>query len=201
MTDGRGDFRAYLLAAATGVLERFREELRPEIYALSFRIWRVDDDDRRPYVAIGYNTESRYEAERRPEDPGEARCNYACRLLGGFEMLGNCPEDPAGGALYAEEVRRLGLWFDGDGDAAELDATREPLRLHFADACVRPARDLHDGGLIGRVLGRPLPVWVFDMYCPGWEIEATQAANPPELVEEFLAWQRAAEEAQPLGAG
>jgi hypothetical protein len=33
---------------------------------------------------------------------------------------------------------------------------------------------------------------VFDMDCPGWEVEATEAANPPELVADFLAWQRAA---------
>jgi hypothetical protein len=193
-TDGQGDFRAYLLEAATEVLERFPQELRPEIYALSFRIWRVDDDNRRPYVAIGYNTEIQYEAERRPDDPGEARWNYACWLLDGFETLGNCPEDPVGGALYVEEVRRLGIWFDGDGDAPELDAARELLGLHFADVCVQLARDLHDGGRIEKVLGRPLPVVVFDMYCPGWEVEATEAANPPELIEEFLAWQRAAEE-------
>ncbi|MEU6192919.1 hypothetical protein [Streptomyces sp. NPDC047061] len=76
---------------------------------------RVDDDGRGPYVAIDDNTESRYEAERRPEDP-------------------------VGGALCAEVVRRLGLWFDGDGDAAELDAGRELLGRHFGDTCVRPTR-------------------------------------------------------------
>ncbi|RPE41593.1 hypothetical protein EDD90_4683 [Streptomyces sp. Ag109_O5-1] len=194
VTDGREDFRAHLLEAATGVLERFPQELRSEIYALSFRIWRVDDDYRRPYVAIGYNTETQYEAERSPEDPGEARWNYACWLLDGFEMLGNCPEDPVGGTLYTEEVRRLGLWFDGDGDDAELDTRTDLLVLHFADACIQLARDLHTGGRIERVLGRPLPVVVFDMYRPGWEVEATEAANPPGPIEEFLAWQRAAEE-------
>ncbi|MFG3018009.1 hypothetical protein ACGFZQ_05555 [Streptomyces sp. NPDC048254] len=194
MTDGPEDFRAHLLEAATRVLERFPRELRPEIYALSFRIWRVEHDDRRPYVAIGYNTESQYEAERNPADPREARWNYACWLLDGFEMLGNCPEDPVGGALYAEEVRRLGLWFDGDGSDAELDAKHDLLGLHFADACIRLAQDLHAGGRIEKVLGRPLPVVVFDVYWPGWEVEATEAANPHELIEEFLAWQRAAEE-------
>ncbi|MEU9447207.1 hypothetical protein [Streptomyces sp. NPDC048277] len=196
VTDVRGDFRAHLLEAATGVLERFPLELRPQIYALSFHIWRVDDDYRRPYVAIGYNTETQYEAERRLADPGEARWNYACWLLDGFETLGNCPEDPVGGALYAEETGRLGLRFDGDGDDAELDARTDLLMLHFADACIQLARDLHAGDRIEKVLGRPLPVVVFDMYCPGWEVEATEAANPPGLIEEFLAWQRAAEEVE-----
>jgi hypothetical protein len=143
VTDGQGDFRAHPVEAATGVLERFPQELRPGIHALPFRTWHVDDDCPRPYVAIGCNAESQYEAERRPADPGEARWNHMCRLLDGFEMLGNRPEDPVGGALYADEVGLLGLWFDGDGDDAELDATADLLGLHFADACIQPARDLH----------------------------------------------------------
>lgn len=68
-------------------------------------------------------------------------------------MLGNCPEDPVGGVLSTEEVRRLGLWFDGYGENAELDAGREPLGLHFADPCIRLAHDPHGGGRIEKVLG------------------------------------------------
>ncbi|MER5212481.1 hypothetical protein ABT063_18330 [Streptomyces sp. NPDC002838] len=194
-----GAFQAHLREAAVGILERFPEASRPEIYALSFNIWRIDYDDRRPYVAIGYNTETQYERERRPEDPGEARWNYACWLLDGFETLGNVPEDPSGGPLYIEEIKRLGLWYDGEdvevGADDVLDAQRDLLSLHFADACVDLARHLHDSGRIEKLFGRPLPVVVFDMDCPGWEIEATEAANPPELIEDFLTWQRAAEEA------
>ncbi|MGW3950074.1 hypothetical protein ACWEKM_03660 [Streptomyces sp. NPDC004752] len=207
----RPDFRAHLLEAATGILERFPAELRPEIYALSFRIWRIDYDSRRPYVAIGYNTESQYRRERHQNDPGEARWNYACWLLDGFETLGNVPEDPAGAPLYAEEVKRLGLWSDGDigdvpdddevckadkaceaDDADEADARRDLLRLHFADACIDLARALHATGRVEKLFGRPLPVVVFDMDCPGWEIEATEAANPPDLIEDFLEWQQTA---------
>ncbi|MFF7752861.1 hypothetical protein ACFZCP_27270 [Streptomyces sp. NPDC007971] len=195
MTDRHEDFPAHLLEAATGVLERFPEELKPEIYALSFRIWRVDDDDRRPYVAIGYNTETQYEREKRPEDPGEARWNYACWLLDGFEMLGNVPEDPAGARLYAAEVEDLGLWFEDDDSEEDQDIRRELLQEHFAGACIELARRLHADGRIEKVLGRPLPVVIFDMYCPGWELEATEAANPPALIEDFVRWQRAGWEA------
>jgi hypothetical protein len=190
VTDRRDTFAEHLARAATGVLERFPAELRPEIYALSFRIWRVDYDDRRPYVAIGYNTETRYAAERRPEDPGEARWNYACWLLDGFETLGNVPEDPMGSALHQEEARAAGLWFEDSDDEDEVDAKSDLLRSHFYDACVGLARGLHADGHIERILGRPLPVVVFGMDCPGWEVEATEAANPPELIREFLAWQR-----------
>jgi hypothetical protein len=204
VTDQRDVFRRYLRKAAPAVLARFPEELRPEIYALSFRIWRIDYDERHPYVAIGYNTETQYELEKHHGDPGEARWHYACWLLDGFEMLGNVPEDPAGAPLYVEEVKELGLWFDEDRDddegdrdddeAGEIEAKRDLLGLHFADACIDLARHLHESGEIERLFGRRLPVVVFDMDCPEWEIEATEAANPPELIEEFLAWQRAAEE-------
>ncbi|MEU6255257.1 hypothetical protein [Streptomyces sp. NPDC047043] len=195
MKDRAEKFQAHLREAAVGILERFPQELRPEIYALSFRIWQIDYDARRPYVAIGYNTESQYEREKYPEDPGEARWNCACWLLDGFEMLGNVPEDPVGGPLYEDEVRRLGLWYDGEevgvGEDDEIDAKRELLHLHFADACVDLARHLHASGRVEEMFGRPLPVVVFDMDCPGWEVEATEAANPPGLIEGFLNWQRA----------
>ncbi|MFJ9814092.1 hypothetical protein ACIRU3_02260 [Streptomyces sp. NPDC101151] len=203
MTDRRTSpsaFSAHLLEAATGILERFPGELKPEIYALSFRIWRADDDDRRPYVAIGYNTETQYEREKRHGDPGEARWNYACWLLDGFETLGNVPEDPAGARLYVAEAEDLGLWFpdggpDDDGpDDDERDTLRELLWEHFAAACVELARRLHEEGRIEKLFGRPLPVVIFDMYRPGWEVEATEAANPPGLIKGFLEWQRAAEE-------
>ncbi|WP_329338170.1 hypothetical protein OG252_22265 [Streptomyces sp. NBC_01352] len=194
------DFQTHLREAAAGILDRFPEALRSEIYALSFRIWRIDYDDRRPYVAIGYNTESQYELEKRPEDPGEARWNYACWLLDGFEMLGNIPQDPTGAELYVDEIKRLGLWYEGEdedlpltGDDDKIDAQRDLLNLHFADACIDLARHLHADGRIEKLFGRGLPVVVFDMDCPGWEIEATEAANPPELIADFLTWQRAAE--------
>ncbi|MFF9211438.1 MULTISPECIES: hypothetical protein [unclassified Streptomyces] len=206
MTAGPDRFQQHLRQAAAGVLARFPAADVPEIYALSFRIWRLDDD-RHPYVAIGYNTESQYARERRAEDPGEARWNYACWLLDGFEMLGNVPEDPAGSALFVERAKELGLWCDdGTGDPAlpeaardeqndmirdEQDATGEGLWEYFADACTGLARHLHASGLIEEILGRPLPIVVFDMDCPGWEVEATEAANPPGLITGFLDWQHA----------
>ncbi|WP_246114056.1 hypothetical protein [Streptomyces montanus] len=184
-------FQQHLRTAGAEILERFPDDLKPEIYALSFRIWRIDYDPRRPYVAIGYNTESQYRLEARGEDPGEARWNYACWLLDGFEMLGNVPEDPPGSPLYVDEVKRLGLWFDGEGDDAD-DGQYTALVEHFAATCIDLSRHLQSSGRIKEILGRPVPVVVFDMDCPGWEVEATEAANPPELVADFLAWQREA---------
>ncbi|UVT09534.1 hypothetical protein AY578_09630 [Streptomyces thermocarboxydus] len=63
--------------------------------------------------------------------------------------------------------------------------------LPLCDAVIDLARHLHADGVIERVLGRPLPVVVFDMARPGWEAHATEAANPPELIVDFKAWLQA----------
>ncbi|MFJ8182294.1 hypothetical protein [Streptomyces sp. NPDC096105] len=163
----------------------------------------MDDDDRRPYVAIGCTAESRYERERGPDDDGEARWNYASWPLEDFERPGNVPEDPVGSQEYVEEARRPGAWYDGESDLDRvLDdedvAARARLpRAHFRDAVIDLARHPRADGVIERVLGRPLPVVVFGMARPGWEVHATEAADPPALVEDFMAWLRAAGEIQP----
>lgn len=189
-------FAQHLRQAATGILECVPEHLKPETYVLAFNVWRIDSDNRHPYVDIGYNTESQYEAQLRQggSDPQEVRWNYAFWILEGFDRLGNVPEDPVGGRLYEEEVRRLGIWYDGEFDLDrvldddEFGAKSGLLRRHFHDAVVDLARHLHASGTVERIFGRPLPVVVFDMDCPGWEEQATEAANPPELIEDFLAW-------------
>jgi len=184
-------FQHHLRTTAEDVIQRFPEALKPEIYALSFSIWRIDYDPRHPYVAIGYNTETQYEQAKYPGDVGEARWNYACWLLDGFEVLGNIPEDRRGSPLYVDDVKRLGLWFDGEGDDAN-EEQYEALVDQFAATCIDLARHLHTSGTLEAILGRPLPIVVFDMDCPGWEIEATEAANPPDLITDFLAWQKSA---------
>ncbi|MDJ0464417.1 hypothetical protein [Streptomyces sp. H27-C3] len=192
-------FQNHMRDGSERILARFPEELKPEIYAVSLRIWRIDDDARRPYVAIGYNTESQFRRElgrRSNSDPGEIRWNYAFWLLDGFETLGHVPEDPVGSALYWEEVKARGLWYEGGGEEDDLpgdvqderDAKDDSLGVHFADACIDLARHLHSSGRLAEILGRPVPIVVFDMDCPGWEVEATEAANPPEVVADYLAY-------------
>ncbi|MFJ8432386.1 hypothetical protein ACIQ9P_13935 [Kitasatospora sp. NPDC094019] len=184
-------FGAHLLRASTVILERLPGPVRAEVYVLALNIWRVDADDRRPYVEIGHNTESQYR-KAADADPEEARWLYAHWILDGFDRLGNVPGDPVGGALWKAEAARLGLWYDGPFDLdRSLDdpavaARTDGLRLHFHTSVIDLARRLNESGTVERIFGRPLPVVVFDMDSPGWEEEATVAANPPELITGFL---------------
>ncbi|MFJ6572525.1 hypothetical protein ACIQNU_34460 [Streptomyces sp. NPDC091292] len=186
-------FQEHLRREARRILEGFPGAVKGEIYVVSFRVWRREQDPRYPYVAIGFNTESEVRRVLGGEssDPGTARWEYAYWLLEGFEALGHLEDDPVGSRLYVEEVRARGLWYDDDPsgdtqDEAEQEASDELLYRHFADACVELARHLHAEGSVAAALGHEVPIVLFDMDCPGWEVEATEAANPPYLVADFL---------------
>ncbi|WP_244942904.1 hypothetical protein [Streptomyces inhibens] len=191
-------FQDHMRRMGARALEAFPEALRPQIYVVSFRIWRNDSfDDRHPYLAIGYNTEDelrRVLAGQRDPDPGEARWNYACWPLDEIAgVIGHDPADPTGAALHTAEVKELGLWYeddDDDDDDDEVSVRNELLELHFDEACIDLARHLHSSGRITEILGRPVPIVLFDMYRAGYEETLTEAANPPEVVADYLAWCR-----------
>ncbi|TGB10321.1 hypothetical protein E2651_14870 [Streptomyces sp. MZ04] len=179
------------------------EEVAPDIYAVTFRIDSVDQDPRFPYLAIGYNTETevaRQLSEPRPPEAWDARWNYAYFPPSGLEgvrITGHDPQhDPVGAELHRHEAVTQGLWYEDDD--AEEDGPREQEREHereerderlaeeFHQLCVDVARELHAEGHLVRALGRPLPVILYDMFDPEEMFALTRAANPPELVAEFL---------------
>lgn len=184
------DFCGHVRRGAERILNSFPEALRPEIYVVSFRLWCVDQDPRYPYLAVGYNTESevRRVLEQECSYEGTARWEYPYWLLEGFERVGHVPEDPVGSALHLAESRAEGLWYDDEDSLSEneLDARDDQLVHHFDDICIDAARRLRADGHLRRVLGRSVPVVLFDMDRPGWEAEATEAGNPPDAIAEFL---------------
>lgn len=188
-------FRQHIEQVAVRALAEFPAESVPEIYAVTFRIDSVDQDPRFPYLAIGYNTETevaRLLAAPGPPEAWEARWNYAYFPPSGLEgvrIAGHDPEhDPVGAELHQREAVAEGLWYeDADGLAEqEQDERGERLDGQFRVLCVDVARRLHADGQILKVLGRPLPVILYDMFEPDEMFALTKAANPAELVAEFL---------------
>ncbi|HET6860470.1 MAG TPA: hypothetical protein VFH94_25660 [Streptomyces sp.] len=195
-------FRLHMEQAVLRALAEFPEEVTSEIYAVTFRIDSVDQDPRFPYLAIGYNTETevaRLLAEEGGAEPWDARWNYAYFPPSGLEgvrVVGHDPvHDPVGADLHRREAVADDLWYeeeDEDGPENSLgeqeqDERGEQLAERFHELCVDLARQLHaEGGLVG-VLGRSVPVILYDMFDPEEMFTLTRAANPPELVTEFLA--------------
>lgn len=190
-------FRQHMAEMAVRTLAEFPEELTAEIYAVTFRIDSVDQDPRFPYLAIGYNTETevtRVRAELSASEAWEARWSYACFPPSGLEgvrVIGHDrAHDTAGADLHRREALAEGFWYEDEDDESlseqEEDERGEALAEQFHELCVDIARQLHRDGHLVSVLGRPLPVILYDMFDPDEMFALTRAANPPELITEFL---------------
>lgn len=188
---------------AARALAEFPQELTAEIYAVTFRIDSVDQDPRFPYLAIGYNTEAdvaREFAQGGGTEPWESRWHYAYFApsgLDGIRVIGHDPaHDPVGAELHRAEAVAQDLWYEGEDEdddegedglsEQEEDERGEALAEQFHELCVDLARGLHADGRIVGVLGRPVPVILYDMFDRDAMFALTRAANPPELVTEFL---------------
>jgi hypothetical protein len=189
-------FRQHIEQVAVRTLAEFPAESVPEIYTVTFRIDSVDQDPRFPYLAIGYNTETevaRQLAASSSSEAWEVRWSYAYFPPSGLEGVrttGHDPEhDPIGAELHRREAVAQGLWYeDADGlSEQEQDERGEQLNDQFHALCVDVARQLHTDGQILKALGRPLPVILYDMFDPDEMFALTKAANPAELVADFLA--------------
>lgn len=187
-------FRQHMADMAARTLAAFPEEETSEIYAVTFRIDGVDQDARFPYLAIGYNTETevaRLLTQGAPE-PWEARWNYAYFPPSGLEgvrVIGHDPaHDPDGADAHRREAVAQGLWYeDEDGlSEEEQDERDEALAQQFHELCVDVARQLHTDGRLVAALGRAVPVILYDMFDPDEMFAMTSAANPPDLLTEFL---------------
>ncbi|MEU6554230.1 hypothetical protein ABZ915_28730 [Streptomyces sp. NPDC046915] len=155
------------------------------IYAVTFRIDSVDQDPRFPYVAVGYTTEAdAAESAKKTWDAWEARWSYAFFPKTGLEGVRVVGRDPVGAESYRREAESRGLWYEDDD---EPDDRRERLVEWFYEVCVGAARHLHDSSRIVGVLGRPVPVILYDMFDPDAMFGLTSDANPAELVTEFMA--------------
>jgi hypothetical protein len=157
------------------------------IYAVTFRVDSVDQDPRCPYVAVGYTTEAdAAEAAAQTPDAWEARWSHGYfppTALEGVRVVGL---DPPGARSFRSEARAQGLWYEDGDEPGERDVQ---LSEWFYELCVAAARHLHTTGAVARALGRPVPVVLYDMFEPDATFELTAAANPADLVADFLAGQ------------
>ncbi|MFG2541047.1 hypothetical protein ACGFOM_01360 [Streptomyces sp. NPDC048594] len=181
-------FREHVVRGVCHQVERFPAGLRPDIYVVSLRVDHVDQDPRLPYVAVGHNTrqEVRRVLTQECSHEGTATWEYAYWQLEGFARVGHVPEDRTGTALHLAEARAQGLWYDEDEQEDGNDDRGDRLGRDFDEVCAAAARALHDEGRLRSVFGRILPVVLFDMDRPGWEVEASEAVNPPGVIDGFL---------------
>ncbi|WUW19503.1 hypothetical protein OG521_01385 [Streptomyces sp. NBC_01463] len=178
-------FAEYVERVADEVVGEFPADAG--IYAVTFRIDSVDQDPRLPYVAIGYTTEAdaarSAQQAQQASDGWETRWSYAYFPGTGLEGVRAVGRDPEGAEAHRQEAESRGLRYEDD---EEPDGRDDLLIEWFHEVCVGAARRLHLSGRIVEALGRPTPVILYDMFEPDAMFELTSAANPAELVADFM---------------
>lgn len=174
-------------------------EITPDIYVLSFYVFDLDDDPRRPVLQLGYNTCARL-AECTPakgQAPGwpvassaqEAKWNFAFWLQNELKFIGE-PESE-GGQLLEAILKARGLWYSDEDEEADYDRCEKiasEITTYFVSACVRIAQALHASGVIEQRFSGPVPIVVHELEYYDQIALQTRLANPPGLAKEFEDW-------------
>jgi hypothetical protein len=66
----------------------------------------------------------------------------------------------------------------------------DQITQRFVQACVQLANQLHADGMIRKVFGRPVPVLVHEVEYYDAIADQAEAANPPGVAADFVAWVR-----------
>lgn len=106
-------------------------------------------------------------------------------------MVGDSERDPDGAGLRREWIQQTGLWFSDDDQDGDFDAAMErgeEIKGRFVTLCVRLVRRLHDGGVIERSFGRPVPAVIHELEYYDEIADQNHATNPPELIAQFTRW-------------
>jgi hypothetical protein len=184
------EFEQFFYSEITAALANIDTSIIPDIYALSFFIFDLDDDPRHPILQLGYNTLTHLK-DRPPSasDAEEAKWNYAFWLQNELTFIGEPGTE--GGQLLEELLKARGLWYSDDDEEADFDRCMRvgsDITAYFVDACIRIARALHENGVIEQRFSRPIPIIVHGLEYYDQIAVQTRSANPPGLAQEFENW-------------
>jgi hypothetical protein len=184
------DFEEFFYSEITAALANIDTSVIPDIYALSFFIFDVDDDPRHPILQLGYNTLTHLK-ERTPSasDADEAKWNYAFWLQNELTFIGEPGTE--GGQWLEELLKARGLWYSDEDEEGDFDRCMRigsDITAYFVDVCVRIARALHENGVIEQRFSRPIPIVVHGLEYDDQIAVQTRSANPPGVAEEFENW-------------
>jgi len=184
--------------SAVRALTAIPDTVIPGVYAISFFCWYQEEDPDKPILTIGYNTEAQVQrtlTERSddgyfslPAGADEARWNYAFWLQNELAVLGDDTRDPIGTELTQTWIRASGLWYPDQDRSPEADAAADQIEDYFTGLYLRTARQLHTGGLIAQIFGRPIPILVHELEYYDHIANLTRQANPPGLADAFISW-------------
>jgi hypothetical protein len=181
----------WLVESVVRVLEQVPDETRHGINVVQLGRDYIREDDRRLITDVSWNT------KRHLHEAQEAATNWTDRgyMEWGAEnyaepgalQIGDPTEDPGGASRFERFARDIGLWFE-DGDDASSELAIELWDVH-SESLVAAAQALHGEGLLDRLVGHDVPVFLNDnLSAPEDLAELNRRANPPTFHERLDLW-------------
>lgn len=183
------DFEKFAFEEVCKALADIEVDIVPDVYALSFYVFDLDDDPRHPILQVGYNTRTRVFACTPAEgqapgwpiasDPHEAKWNFAFWLQNKLKFIGE-PETQAG-LLLEELLKSKALWYSDADEHADFDRCTPiatEITAYFVAMCVLIAQALHASGVIKVRFLHSIPIVVHELEYYDQIASQTAAANP-----------------------
>ena len=197
--DKQQAFADMVFQKTAAALARLPEEIRDDVYALSF--WVMGGDEWLPGLSVSYNTCGQFEGKKGEtlHQDDEAKWNYAYWLQDEAELLGvdayrNNQELQTwlANAPFAYTEEQYEAMFDGD-DEDESSGTDEKsgeFYQAFVETQIAVVQRLFAEGVIAGTFGKNIPVLVHELEYYDAPLLWTERANPEGLADEFLSYWR-----------
>lgn len=170
------------------VIESWEES---DIYAISFFVYDDDDDERRPTLTVGYNTESYFrDSIKIASDAYEARWNFAFWPRNEEYYFGS----GASADLIQDWICENGYDKLEDLDEPAYDENgryigKGPVITQmFVAQLILVSKKLHNEGIIERKFGKPIPIIIHESEYYDAIADETREANPVGVADEFVNW-------------
>ena len=197
--DKQQAFADMVFQKTAAALARLPEEIRDDVYALSF--WVMGGDEWLPGLSVSYNTCGQFEGKKGEtlNQDDEAKWSYAYWLQDEAELLGvdayrNNQELQVwlANSPFAYTEEQYESRFDGDDEdeSGETDEKSNEFYQAFVETQIAVVQRLFAEGVIAGTFGKNIPVLVHELEYYDAPLSWTERANPEGLVDEFLSYWR-----------
>ena len=151
----------------------------PDIYAISFLVYNINEATQTPILELGYNTEEQYlDSLEEEEDTQEVRWNYAYWIQNQEYIFG-----------YDETEEIVKAWLVEES-LSNIDE-EEVLEKEFIKQLIFVAQELHNNNIIRNHFKKDIPILIHGLEYYDKIAHQTELANPKGVADEFVSWIKA----------
>lgn len=169
------------------------EQIKNDIYALSFWFYTEDDDPRYPIISVGYNTNSNFKDKiASASNEKEAKWNFAFWLQDEIEKIGGADDKQlkkwfaTTPHFYSEKQNEMAEEDDELFD--EILEQGSAFCDEFSEEIILLTQRLFADKIIEIKFGKNIPVLVHELEYYDKPVSWTVRSNPKGLVDEFVNW-------------